>query len=309
MIKGKITSLFLASIMALGTINTSYIAHANTTSEVSRISNISGTITTNKYPKISNISENTILGADFSNYQQDLIWGKTYKDYKNNDISDTLFDFVKSQGINTISVKVSTDDESIISLENAIKTLKEAQKSGLKTNMVLLYSDEMTYGNKQDLPKTWVNENDITTKACDYTKNVLEQLEKADVKLDILTIGNEVNYNFLGYEGESAYRGWEAMAKIASIAQEKGIKVSASIFQEKTPEDIKWVLQKLNEDYLGVDFDYIGVNIYPTDNTVSYINDMRKAFEEEEKSAGKLRWKQAGSAGLEKIPVFSEIDS
>ena len=84
MIKGKITSLFLASIMALGTINTSYIAHANTTSEVSRISNISGTITTNKYPKISNISENTILGADFSNYQQDLIWGKTYKDYKNN---------------------------------------------------------------------------------------------------------------------------------------------------------------------------------------------------------------------------------
>lgn len=159
MIKGKITSLFLASIMALGTINTSYIAHANTTSEVSRISNISGTITTNKYPKISNISENTILGADFSNYQQDLIWGKTYKDYKNNDISDTLFDFVKSQGINTISVKVSTDDESIISLENAIKTLKEAQKSGLKTNMILLYSDEMTYGNKQDLPKTWVNEN------------------------------------------------------------------------------------------------------------------------------------------------------
>ena len=287
MIKGKITSLFLASIMALGTINTSYIAHANTTSEVSRISNISGTITTNKYPKISNISENTILGADFSNYQQDLIWGKTYKDYKNNDISDTLFDFVKSQGINTISVKVSTDDESIISLENAIKTLKEAQKSGLKTNMVLLYSDEMTYGNKQDLPKTWVNENDITTKACDYTKNVLEQLEKADVKLDILTIGNEVNYNFLGYEGESAYKGWEAMAKIASIAQEKGIKVSASIFQEKTPEDIKWVLQKLNEDYLGVDFDYIGVNIYPTDNTVSYINDMRKAFEEEEKSSGK----------------------
>ena len=287
MIKGKITSLFLASIMALGTINTSYIAHANTTSEVSRISNISGTITTNKYPKISNISENTILGADFSNYQQDLIWGKTYKDYKNNDISNTLFDFVKNQGINTISVKVSTDDESIISLENAIKTLKEAQKSGLKTNMVLLYSDEMTYGNKQDLPKTWVNENDITTKACDYTKNVLEQLEKADVKLDILTIGNEVNYNFLGYEGESAYRGWEAMAKIASIAQEKGIKVSASIFQEKTPEDIKWVLQKLNEDYLGVDFDYIGVNIYPTDNTVSYINDMRKAFEEEEKSSGK----------------------
>ena len=176
MIKRKVLSLFLASVMALGSVNTSYIAHANTINKVSEISSIEDTITEINYPKISNISENTILGADFSNYQQDLIWGKTYKDYKNNDISNTLFDFVKGQGINTISVKVSTDDKSSISLENAIKTLKEAQKSGLKTNMVLLYSDEMTYGNKQDLPKAWSNEDDITTKACDYTKSVLEKL-------------------------------------------------------------------------------------------------------------------------------------
>ena len=34
-----------------------------------------------------------------------------------------------------------------------------------------------------------------------------------------------------------------------------------------------------------------------------------RPYKTEEKSAGKLRWKQAGSAGLEKIPVFSEIDS
>ena len=77
------------------------------------------------------------------------------------------------------------------------------------------------------------------------------------------------------------------MAKIAAIAQDKGIKASVSISETKTPEDIKWVLQKLNQDYLNVDFDYVGVNIYPTDNTVSYINDMRKVFEEEEKSSGK----------------------
>ena len=94
MIKGKVLSLFLASVMALGSVNTSYIAHANTINKVSKISNTADTITESNYPKISNISENTILGADFSNYQQDLIWGKTYKDYKNNDMSDTLFDFV-----------------------------------------------------------------------------------------------------------------------------------------------------------------------------------------------------------------------
>ena len=285
--KRTILSVFLASVMALGSVNTSYIAHAKTINVVSKASSSADTITVSNYPKISNISENTILGADFSNYQQDLIWGKTYKDYKNNDISDTLFDFVKGQGINTISVKVSTDDTSSISLENAIKTLKEAKKSGLKTNMVLLYSDEMTYENKQDLPKAWANEKDITTKAYDYTKSVLEKLTEADAKLDILTIGNEVNYNFLDYTGDSAYKGWEAMAKIAKLAQDKGIKASVSISETKTPEDIKWVLEKLNQDYLNVDFDYVGVNIYPTDDTVSYINDMRKVFEEEKESSGK----------------------
>ncbi|WP_455538581.1 glycosyl hydrolase 53 family protein [Terrisporobacter sp.] len=287
MMKGKVLSLFLASAITLGTVSTPYVAYANAISGVTKVSSVTNTIIKNNYPKISDISENTILGADFSNYQQDLIWGKSYKDYKNKDISNTLFDFIKSQGINTISVKVSTDDTSSISLENAIKTLKEAQKSGLKTNMVLLYSDEMTYGNKQDLPKSWANENDITTKACDYTKSVLEKLEESNVKLDILTIGNEVNYNFLGYTGDSEYKGWEAMAKIAEIAKDKGIKSSVSISETKTPEDIKWILQKLNQDYLNIDFDYVGLNIYPTDNTISYINSMRKVFEEEEKSAGK----------------------
>ena len=287
MIKKKV-SLFLASAIVLGTISTpyTYIAHADTISEVSKIST-TNIITANSYPKISNISANTILGADFSNYQQDLIWGKTYKDYKNNDISNNLFDFVKSQGVNTISVKVSTDDSSATSLENAIKTLKEAQKSGLKTNMVLLYSDKMTYENQQNLPSTWTNESDIIAKACDYTKSVLEKLTKSGVKLDVLTIGNEVNYNFLGYTGDSEYKGWEAMAKIAKIAQSKGIKAAVSISETKTPEDIKWILQKLNQDYLDVNFDYVGVNVYPTDNTVSYINEMRKVFEEQEKSSGK----------------------
>ena len=283
----KILSVFIAAAIAFGSINAPYMAYANSIHTVSKISKIADKITASNYPMISNISEKTILGADFSNYQQDLIWGKTYKDYKNKDISNTLFDFVKSQGVNTISVKVSTDDKSTISLENAIKTLKEAQKSGLKTNMVLLYSDEMTYGNKQDLPKSWSNEKDITTKAVNYTKDVLEKLSQAGINLDILTIGNEVNYNFLGYAEESAYKGWEAMAEIAKLVQKQGIKVSVSISEQKSPEDIKWVLQKLNKDYLDVDFDYVGVNIYPTDNTLSYIKDMRKAFEEEEKASGK----------------------
>ena len=46
-------------------------------------------------------------------------------------------------------------NESYLSLENAKKTLKEAKKAGLKTNVTLLYSDDITYAGVQKLPDGW----------------------------------------------------------------------------------------------------------------------------------------------------------
>lgn len=96
-----------------------------------------------KYKKISGIGANTILGADFTYYQQCLEWGKSYKNYMSQSV-DNIFDYVKSQGINTISLKVAvnpTGENAYLSLENAIKTLKavKASNTNLKTNLVLLY--------------------------------------------------------------------------------------------------------------------------------------------------------------------------
>ena len=91
-----------------------------------------------KYKKISGIGANTILGADFTYYQQCLEWGKSYKNYMSQSV-DNIFDYVKSQGINTISLKVAvnpTGENAYLSLENAIKTLKavKASNTNLKTN-------------------------------------------------------------------------------------------------------------------------------------------------------------------------------
>ena len=54
-----------------------------------------------------------------------------------------MFEYVRSQGINTISVKVAVNptkdkegnEKLSVSLENAKKTLKKAKKAGLKTNV------------------------------------------------------------------------------------------------------------------------------------------------------------------------------
>lgn len=122
-----------------------------------------------KYSKIEGINDNTILGADFTYYQQCLSWGKQYKNYMSQSV-DNLFTYVKSQGINTISVKAAvnpTGNNVYLSLDNAIKTLKDAKAAGLQTNLVLLYSDEMTYAGTQKLPVGWKAE-----EATDQAKNI-----------------------------------------------------------------------------------------------------------------------------------------
>ena len=76
------------------------------------------------------------------------------------------------------------------------KTLKEAKKAGLKTNVTLLYSDDITYAGVQKLPDGWDTDS-AEEKALEYTKNVIKELKAADAVPTMITIGNEVNYNFL----------------------------------------------------------------------------------------------------------------
>ena len=116
-----------------------------------------------QYKKINGISSQTVLGADFSHYQlqKNSVEKSTGKINKGIEVSN-VFEYVRSQGINTISVKVAVNptkdkegNESYLSLENAKKTLKEAKKAGLKTNVTLLYSDDITYAGAQKLPDGW----------------------------------------------------------------------------------------------------------------------------------------------------------
>ena len=169
-----------------------------------------------KYTKIDGISNSTILGADFTNYQQCLGWEKQYKNYMSQPVDD-IFAYVKEQGINTISLKVAvnpTGDDEYLSLDNAIKTLKAVKqsKANLKTNVVLLYSDSITYANEQKLPDGWT-EDTAAEKAQEYTKETIAKLQQENVKPDMVTIGNEVNWNFLGITEGQGWTGWETMGK------------------------------------------------------------------------------------------------
>ena len=236
----------------------------------------------NKYAKIDGISNSTILGADFTNYQQCLGWEKEYKNYMSQPVDD-IFSYVKEQGINTISLKVAvnpTGNDEYLSLDNAIKTLKAVKqsKANLKTNVVLLYSDSITYANEQKLPEGW-KEDTAAEKAQEYTKETIAKLQQENVKPDIVTIGNEVNWNFLGITEGQGWTGWETMGKISDFLTQSGIKSAVSLSAPTKVSDIQYIIEKL--DAAKVDYSYIGVNLYPDSNTNTYIEELRSEVEKD----------------------------
>ena len=287
----KILTTLMAATLTVSTGLTSMPMFAHNVKAESKAETISSdTNDMSQYKKINGISSQTVLGADFSHYQlQKNAWKKVWKNYKGIEVSN-VFEYVRSQGINTISVKVAVNptkdkegNESYLSLENAKKTLKEAKKAGLKTNVTLLYSDDITYAGVQKLPDGWDTDS-AEKKALEYTKNVIKELKAADAAPTMITIGNEVNYNFLNMSSGDGWEGFVAMSKISKMIREEGIKPAVSVSALTTDaSDIQWIIGKLGN--ADVDYDYIGVNIYPDTHNDNYVKTLKNTVEE--KAAGK----------------------
>ena len=287
----KILTTLMAATLTVSTGLTSMPMFAHNVKAESKAETISSdTNDMSQYKKINGISSQTVLGADFSHYQlQKNAWKKVWKNYKGIEVSN-VFEYVRSQGINTISVKVAVNptkdkegNESYLSLEDAKKTLKEAKKAGLKTNVTLLYSDDITYAGVQKLPDGWDTDS-AEEKALEYTKNVIKELKAADAVPTMITIGNEVNYNFLNMSSGDGWEGFVAMSKISKMIREEGIKPAVSVSAPTTDASgIQWIIGKLGN--ADVDYDYIGVNIYPDTHNDNYVKTLKNTVEE--KAAGK----------------------
>ena len=287
----KILTTLMAATLTVSTGLTSMPMFAHNVKAESKAETISSdTNDMSQYKKINGISSQTVLGADFSHYQlQKNAWKKVWKNYKGIEVSN-VFEYVRLQGINTISVKVAVNptkdkegNESYLSLENAKKTLKEAKKAGLKTNVTLLYSDDITYAGVQKLPDGWDTDS-AEKKALEYTKKVIKELKAADAVPMMITIGNEVNYNFLNMSSGDGWEGFVAMSKISKMIREEGIKPAVSVSAPTTDASgIQWIIGKLGN--ADVDYDYIGVNIYPDTHNDNYVKTLKNTVEE--KAAGK----------------------
>ena len=253
------------------------------------------------YEKIGNLDENDIICVDVTRYQQQKNdWNKEWKDFDGNTIN--LFTFLKAKGVNTVSVKIAVDpkgDAAYLSKENAIATAREAKAAGLKTNIVLLYSDSMTWRNTQTPPASWMppdqsdaegTANVLQQKAEQYTEELLGEFKEANASPDIVTIGNELNYNFLNIIDEN-WRGWNILRLLSKTVKDADgdIAVAYSFAAPENASDIQWVLSSdnINNTWNSADYDYIGVNLYSDTHDTEYIEALKSQYHTTQYMAGR----------------------
>lgn len=311
-IRHKLLASLLSLSLVAAFVPSSALAFADTTQADSSASSQSAAEESvlDSFSKIDGINDDSILGLDFSYYQQDVADGKEFHNYNYGKVSN-VFDYVKSQGVNTISVRVAvdptkaTDDAKYFSLENAAKTVKAANAAGLRTNVILMYSDSATYKDTQTLPDGWndaidgeelgktdmgSNETWAIHHAVDYTNDTLAYLKDQGATPSMVTIGNEVNYNFLGYSGdENGWKGWMALRYLANLAKADGVKVGFSFAAPNDATGIQDLISDsaLNSSWIPCSYDYVGVNLYAYSgfDEKQYAQNMVKQFQETESSA------------------------
>ncbi len=221
--------------------------------------------------KVDNLPEDFIMGMDASAVPSLEASGVKY--YGFDGTEQDVFKILADNGINTIRVRVwnkpfDADGNGFgggnCDIENAVEIGKRATKYGMGLMVDFHYSDFWADPSKQMVPTAWVGM-DIETKAqalYTYTKESLEKLKNADVKVSMVQIGNETNNGKMA--GETTW------AKTAQL-MENGSRAIREVFPEAliavhfaNPEKgsnyTNWA-SKL--DYYAIDYDVFASSYYP----------------------------------------------
>lgn len=209
---------------------------------------------TTSVDKIDTLTDQTTLGVDLTDLPSQSLAQLT--DWQQTSLTTYahVMSYLKGSGITTISMKVAvTPSADYLSLDAAKPVLAAAQAAGLKTNVVLLYSDAMTYATTQTPSTSWSTQ-DVETAAETYTTTVLNDLKAANLTPNSLTLGHEINWNFLGL---AQNQGWEALAKISQLATQAlpTTTINLGLALPNQASDINYLIQALADakvSYSGI---------------------------------------------------------
>lgn len=220
--------------------------------------------------KVDNLAEDFIMGMDASCVPALEASGVKYYNYDGQE--QDVFKTLAEAGVNYIRVRVWNNPFDAngngygggnCDIENCIAIGKRVADAGMKLLVNFHYSDFWADPGKQMVPKAWkgMSVDEKAEALYQYTKDSLEKLREAKVKVGMVQVGNETNGSMCGETK------WPNIAKLMSA----GSKAVREVFPDAmvtvhfaNPEKAdSYASYANNLDYYGVDYDVFASSYYP----------------------------------------------
>lgn len=167
---------------------------------------------------------------------------------------------LKKAGCNTIRIRIWNNSPENLSSFTEVKSLAQRVKNaGMKVWLCVHYSDTWADPGAQTIPAAWANLSfsDLKVAFANYTSTVV-----AEIKPDIIQIGNEINNGFMWPKADLATHESEFL-ELLSIASNtirtQAPKTKIMLHYAGIGADASWFYNKMTI----INYDYIGLSYYP----------------------------------------------
>lgn len=250
-----------------------------------------------KVEAVADISDNFIRGMDASSLLAEENSGVKFYNFEGQE-QDALQTFADA-GVNFIRLRVWNDpyDENgngygggNNDLDTAIELGKRATKYGMKVCIDFHYSDFWADPKRQHVPKAWEGMN-VEEKADAiylFTKDAMVQLLEAGVDVDMVQLGNEINYGMCGETSiknvVTMLKGGSRAVREASDECRQDIQIAVHFTRIEETSKLLNLVKYVGE--FGLDYDLVGLSYYPFwdgpfDNLTKAITSIREDYKKD----------------------------
>jgi beta-galactosidase len=237
-----------------------------------------------------------MLGADISFLPQ--LEDRGIKFSEKGEEGDAI-KILKAHGFNYVRLRIFNDPalekgyspkKGFCDLQNTLKMAKRVKAEGMKLLLDFHYSDYWADPGKQFKPKAWegLSFTDLKKALYDYTKNVMQELEKQGTTPDMVQIGNEINHGIVWPEGNVDNPDGLAQLLNAGTAAVKAVSPKTQMMLHvalggQNHESVNFIDNMVAR---GVPFDVIGESYYPKwhgtlDDLRDNLNDLVRRYDKD----------------------------
>ena len=220
-------------------------------------------------PKVENLPENFIMGADVSSLLAQEASGVIYYNFDGEE--QDLLKTLSEAGVNYIRVRVWNDPFDAegngygggnCTLDTAIDIGKRAAEYDMKLLVDFHYSDFWVDPAKQQAPKAWeaMTVDEKEQAIYDYTVESIQKIQDAGVTIGMVQIGNETTKGFCGEI--TVPKQYTLMASAAKAVRDTNSEILIAVhYTNPESENYKTIAATL--EVYGVDYDVFATSYYP----------------------------------------------